>query len=332
MSIVHVPTFEINLDLPAEERYLEIYVNFSENIKPLFTSFYKSIPRSRKKFFPAFAKFLEKSDNEYYKEMEALAKIIEMEPYECIAVEHCCEFMVGCTSVLAKAKDEVNGGYKIVHGRNLDYPLEVSLMRDVLYKGVMTKGGKEIGTSLIFAGFQLYTSIKKGAYSISYNQRMKKQENGFLKSMVLAFLGYKKYSRIIQETLITCDTFDEAVEHLKSTPSLNECYLSICGIDRGVKITRDRFKARLEWVYADGREDGNTFDVQTNCDSWEEIPKRDNNRRKTAIELVEATGVEHMNEKRMLFNVMNVDPVCNKETVYSSFMDPSTYKCVVLIN
>eukprot|EP00344_Euplotes_crassus_P008859 CAMPEP_0196996418 /NCGR_PEP_ID=MMETSP1380-20130617/2292_1 /TAXON_ID=5936 /ORGANISM="Euplotes crassus, Strain CT5" /LENGTH=293 /DNA_ID=CAMNT_0042412363 /DNA_START=44 /DNA_END=926 /DNA_ORIENTATION=- len=222
MSIVHVPTFEINLDLPAEERYLEIYVNFSENIKPLFTSFYKSIPRSRKKFFPAFAKFLEKSDNEYYKEMEALAKIIEMEPYECIAVEHCCEFMVGCTSVLAKAKDEVNGGYKIIHGRNLDYPLEVSLMRDVLYKGVMTKDGKEIGTSLIFAGFQLYTSIKKGAYSISYNQRMKKQENGFLKSMVLAFLGYKKYSRIIQETLITCDTFDEAVEHLKSTPSLND--------------------------------------------------------------------------------------------------------------
>ena len=47
--------------------------------------------------------------------------------------------------------------------------------------------------------------------------------------------------------------------------------------------------------------------------------------------MMDVTGVDNMNEQRVLYNVLHIDPVCNKETVYCSFMDPSTYRCTVLI-
>ena len=52
--------------------------------------------------------------------------------------------------------DEATGKAKIVHGRNLDYPVEISLMREVLYKGILTKDGKELGTCKLFSDFQKF--------------------------------------------------------------------------------------------------------------------------------------------------------------------------------
>mmetsp|Transcript_17636 Transcript_17636/g.15554 ORF Transcript_17636/g.15554 Transcript_17636/m.15554 type:complete len:205 (-) Transcript_17636:431-1045(-) len=204
MSIIDLPAFEINLDLAPEERYLQIYIHFAEKIKPMFEKFFGFIQKDRRKFrYDVLAKCMEKVDNDYYKEMESLSKIIDFPIEKCIAVDHICEITTGCTSIISKAKDEVNGGYKMVHGRNLDYPVDVPLMREVLYKGIITKGGKEICTNLIFAGFQVYTSVKKGAFSVSYNVRVKRQKDGFVKSMVLALLGYHKWAKIIKDTMLT---------------------------------------------------------------------------------------------------------------------------------
>jgi len=148
MSIIDLPAFEINLDLAPEERYLQIYIHFAEKIKPMFEKFFGFIQKDRRKFrYDVLAKCMEKVDNDYYKEMESLSKIIDFPIEKCIAVDHICEITTGCTSIISKAKDEVNGGYKMVHGRNLDYPVDVPLMREVLYKGIITKGGKEICTS-----------------------------------------------------------------------------------------------------------------------------------------------------------------------------------------
>ena len=74
-----------------------------------------------------------------------------------------------------------------------------------------------------------------------------------------------------------------------------------------------------------------TYDVQTNCDSWEEPPKRDNGRLLSAKSLVEAIQVEDMNECSMLYSILHVSPVWNRDTVYCAFMDPKTYRCTVMI-
>ena len=121
---------------------------------------------------------------------------------------------------------------------------------------------------------------------------------------------------------------------MSETPAINPCYLTICGIDRGAKLTKDRLKTRTEWVYTEDCEEVkgcSTYDVQTNWDTWDEPPERDNGRLKAARELLEAIQVENLNEVSLLYSVLHVSPVCNKDTVYWAFMDPKTYRCTVLI-
>ena len=125
----------------------------------------------------------------------------------------------------------------------------------------------DLSIALVFAGFHgVYTAVKNKAYSISYNMRFKEEKNGFMKTMIMAYLGHQKWSRIIQKTFEKCETFDEAISYLQDTPAINPCYLTVCGIDKGVKITRERLSSRLDWVYADDffEESKDWYDVQTN--------------------------------------------------------------------
>ena len=73
--------------------------------------------------------------------------------------------------------------------------------------------------------------------------------------MILSFIGYKKWSNIIKDTFIRCDTVEEAVAYLSETPAVNPCYLTVCGVDKGAKLTKDRFKTRTEWIYAQDNEE-----------------------------------------------------------------------------
>ena len=87
---------------------------------------------------------------------------------------------------------DTDGKACMIHGYNLDYPLDVELMRVSTYKAIFTKNSKELCTAVVFAGFQgIYTGVKKNGFSISYNMRMKDEKNGFFKTMTLAYLGYK---------------------------------------------------------------------------------------------------------------------------------------------
>jgi hypothetical protein len=55
--------------------------------------------------------------------------------------------------------------------------------------------------ALVFAGFHgIYTAVKNNGYSISYNMRFKEEKNGFMKTLIMGYLGHQKWSRIIQKT------------------------------------------------------------------------------------------------------------------------------------
>lgn len=88
MSVTQIPTFEINFDLPPQERYLQVFVNFDQKIKDMFQKFYQFIPKARREFFDKLALYLQKSDNDYYKELECLSSIIDFPVEKCIAVDY----------------------------------------------------------------------------------------------------------------------------------------------------------------------------------------------------------------------------------------------------
>ena len=148
-----------------------------------------------------------------------------------------------------------------------------------------------------------------------------------------------KWSNIIKDTFINCETFEEAVDYISTTPGLNPCYLTICGIDAGVKFTLDRFKHKADWVYLHDLSDKDLvdleankkkeYDVQTNFDVFEEPPERDNNRFVEACKSMESMKPDLINENMMIYSVLNKYPVCYNQTVYSCFMNPTTYRCTV---
>jgi acid ceramidase len=97
----------------------------------------------------------------------------------------------------------------------------------------------------MFAGtVGVYTGIKKGAFSISENQReFNEQESGLVENLAMLFSGYTEISWLVRETLTECYSFKCAHQKLVHTPISAIGYLILAGTkdDEGVVISRNRF-------------------------------------------------------------------------------------------
>ena len=77
------------------------------------------------------------------------------------------ELEAWCTSIVARTEDGT-----IIHSRNLDFG-EADSLRDVTFHATFRKDGEEIFDAVMFAGtIGVYTGERKGAFSVSENQRV----------------------------------------------------------------------------------------------------------------------------------------------------------------
>jgi len=76
-------------------------------------------------------------------------------------------------------------------------------MRKMTYRATFTKGGKYSYEAVMFgATIGTYTGFKKGAYSISENQRFpEKSKYGLVENLVMGFAGFQEISWMIRDTL-----------------------------------------------------------------------------------------------------------------------------------
>lgn len=89
----------------------------------VLTNFLHSIPPSRLKLFDEkFSKFVKSTNPDYFGEIVSVAAVTGLSVEEAIAVDFICEITCGCTSVIARA-ESTDGSKRMVHGRNLDYPV-----------------------------------------------------------------------------------------------------------------------------------------------------------------------------------------------------------------
>ena len=90
------------------------------------------------------------------------------------------------------------------------------------------------------------------------------------------------------------------------------------GDNQGSVITRNRTESLP--LYKTSEQDW--FLVQTNHDMWEDSPAGDS-RRDVAVSAMEKFGRRNMTPEN-LRKVLSLSPVCNKESVFTSIMIPST--------
>ena len=92
----------------------------------------------------------------------------------------------------------------VIHDRNLDFAF-ADVMRNITFEARFMRGDKHIFDATMFAGLNgVFTGIKKGAFSISLNNRKPSWRTnpiGFLKNLSGIFTGSQQVSKLIRDTL-----------------------------------------------------------------------------------------------------------------------------------
>lgn len=157
----------------------------------------------------------------------------------------------------------------IIHDRNLDFAFAPE-MRNITYQGVFYQGDEYLFDSTIFAGYNgVMTGTRKGAYSISINERKPSWRTDILaliKNMASLFAGYHQNTKLIRDILQTCKTYDCAYQQLHDTPVIAPSYMIVAGLkeNEGAVITRDRFSV----AHVDNLTNDKWYVLQTNDDHW----------------------------------------------------------------
>ena len=217
------------------------------------------------------------------------------------------------------------GDGTIIHARNLDFD-NADAMREITYNARFVHGDKYSFDAVMFGGVVgTYTGVKKGAFSVSENQRSRvTTEMSLLENMVMLFSGYSEISWKVREVLDQCDSYKCAEKRLTNETVNSIGYIILAGIEKneGVVISRDRYgPAHLEFL-----NDTNWFLIQTNDDHWQpsnpELMKT--GRYAAAKYRVEKIGQNKIDAKTIKEQVLMRYPTLNDITVYNSVLVPQT--------
>lgn len=96
------------------------------------------------------------------------------------------------------------GDGTLVHGRNLDFAFP-DVMRNITFIARFMDGDDYLFDSVMFAGYNsVLTAEKKGAFSISLNERpasKRKEPFGLLVNIGMIMFGYPQIGKLIRDTM-----------------------------------------------------------------------------------------------------------------------------------
>jgi len=117
-------------------------------------------------------------------------------------------------------------------------------MRNITFSATFTRDGEYVYDAVLFAGnVGVYTAVKKGAFSVSENERFPHTEKkGALENMMMMFKGTQEISWLIRSTFETCDDYDCAYQKLGHEKICALGYIILAGTkdDEGVVVSRTR--------------------------------------------------------------------------------------------
>ena len=313
--------YTINLDLPEQDRFHDIAVDYADDLKAFVKELSQLAPQELIDVVNVIAASVDKHIRApYAAEMVGISVasgvplggvILSNLLYEVTAFSYSPSKM--CTSIVAEF---TNG--TIYHGRNLDYGLSTNLLRNITVVIDYQQSGKTVYTGTAFVGMVgLLTGQKPYGYTITLDER---DQGDWWMNLIEALADGTDgvTTLLIRDTLAGDYTFEAAVDKLAYTALIAPCYFIVGGTTsgQGVVITRDRISALDLWyLNAMG---GQWFLVETNYDHWTTPPPYDD-RRDPAIKAMNATGRANISAPA-LFNVLSIPPVLNNGTTYTVTM------------
>ena len=262
-------------------------------------------------------------------EMQGIAAALNVTFGDVLLVNFFFEITPFCTSILAQNS---RTGH-LFHARNLDFgfgmPSFSDNLRDLAMDVEFIKGGEPAFMVTTFAGYVgAATGMRPGVFSVTVNER---EMTGplpipnLLKG-VLNLINALETTDAYPVTWATREaleddatTFKSVVKMFSERPLATQIYLIIGGAAQGegVVLTRDHNSLLNAWEM--DAASGEWFLVQTNYDHWLPMPIWDN-RRIPAEKALKKVGTDAILASAIYSNVLSLDPILNKLTVYSTIM------------
>ncbi|GMR52772.1 hypothetical protein PMAYCL1PPCAC_22967 [Pristionchus mayeri] len=329
-----VPWFDVDLDKPASERFVEIATAYKANIHELIDTLkgliLPSHPDALSLIDDFFGEMNEKIAQPYQDEIASIAKATDIPLGEIVMYNIFYEIFTVCTSVIAH---DDNG--KMYHARNLDFglflgwdPLEhewmiTSVLRKMVVNINWYRDGKLLYKSNNFAGFVgIYNGMKQGAFTVTANERFMEKDQGgrtgIMKWLSGEMADAKWMTWLTRETMENCNTYAEAKEHLMNTEMLSPVYYILSGTktDESCIITRSFEKTDI-LTEMSSRQDP-WFILQTNYDPDTE-PLYLDDRQTPGDNCMRTLGKKNVNFQG-LYNVLSSRTNLNKLTTYTVLM------------
>jgi len=119
------------------------------------------------------------------------------------------------------------------------------MMRRITFVGSFYKKGELVFDAIMFGGsVGIYTGIKHGAFSVSFNARNTDHItiDNWIENAMLIFEGGTDLSWHVRDALTTCKNFECAYTKLLSSVAIAPGYMIMAGVERyeGAVISRDR--------------------------------------------------------------------------------------------
>ncbi|KAK3909562.1 Acid ceramidase [Frankliniella fusca] len=333
-NVYNIPEYEINLDLPAEERWTKVVsdrraqiIALIENIKQnCDLLFGKSLFWMVNEFLPMLTETL---PIEYRKELLGISSVTGLTVGEITLFNVFYEFFSVCTSIVARNENGV-----LYHGRNLDFGLflgwdpanhtwqTTNLLKPLIVKLNFTQNNKTLYHSINYAGHTgILTAVKPGKFALSIDERFK-LDGGYvgIAEWILGMRNQQWISFLTRDVMEKCNSYLCAQKMLSKPPLVAPVYFILSGIrpSDGSIITRGRNDFSI-WPLGQKQRNqtGNWFLVQTNFDQWKKPPFYDD-RRTPAIFCMDKEGNKDVSQT--LKNVLSTRPVLNKLTTYTAIM------------
>ncbi|XP_060074170.1 acid ceramidase-like [Ylistrum balloti] len=332
-----VPTYVVNLDLPAAQRWTHVVKDKGPQIKNLLNEF-KSFITDIFHGSQAIVDFIDKAGplvdetlpQPFADEMRGIANVTGLKLGEIVFFNVFYEFFTVCTSIVAQ---DPTG--KLYHVRNLDFGLFLGwdiknntwsvteLLRPMVIMVDFQKGGETVFKSINFAGYVgILTAIKPKLFTLTMNERFNK-DGGYIG--LLEWIAGQRTGQwmgfLTRNVMEKASSYLEAKVMLQNTEMLAPAYFILGGnatsgpFQQGCVITRAREYPVDVW---DMESANGWYILETNYDHWE-APLFLDDRRTPAHHCMGNMTQQGVSIKG-LYNVLSSRPVLNKLTTYSALM------------
>ena len=320
---------------PATERHAEVWKHFSTQLLKVQNLFIHQL-NSRDE---AYLKWFNDNEKEFARvqpEVYGFAQSIynELQPQQAnytvpmaLLVNSIVDFSSFCTSILTVNDTDIK------HVRNLDFDFPAEMQKLLYIQKFIGMDGQVVAEAPSIAGFYgVYTAVKPGYFSMSYNVRYSHKttilDSGFgvaASSDVWINLenelkdGYKPFQNYFLELILKDLRYEEVVSKLKTQNLNTPSYITLANGQKpeGVIISRGRETVDHLEELSPGMK--SWYRLQTNQDCWNEHVHDPRDRK--ANELISSLD-GNTPDIDLVHDVLQVRGVSTSYTIFSVAMNP----------